>query len=461
MQRLRTTLTLALLTATLGACVPSRSAVFGPVERDVAQRVGVTPRWGDERIPAAITALLARPLDRDAAVRIALASNRRLQATYDELGIAAGDVASATVLAPTEVDLQYKGHDGGELEIEVIQDILDLLQLPQRRGAASAQLAAARARAVAATVMLVASVERAVVDVAAAQQDLELRQTAFDAASASADIVERMRAAGNAPELALVRERDQRERLRIELARAQLEVEVAREALNAVLGLTGADTRWTLTERLPDAAEAAPALDGLERDAVAASLDLAALSADADAAAGRLGIARTRAWLPALGVGVATSRSNDHWDVGPALSVGLPIFDQQQGPRARATAELRRTRNEATATAIELRAHARATRQRVLQAHAEARHLRTVVLPLRQRILDEAVKQYNAMNASSFELLTARRELVDAGRQYIDALRRFHRAAADTRALQRGAMPAAGADERAPMTAPAGTPAGH
>ena len=210
MHLLRSSLVALAAASTTTACVPSRRSVFGPVERDVAQRVGVTPRWGDEQIPAAITALLAQPLDRDAAVRIALASNRRLQATYDELGIAAGDIASATVLAPTEVDLQSKGHDGGELEIEVIQDILDLLQLPQRRGAASAQLAAARARAIAATVMLVASVERAVVDVAAAQQDLELRQTAFDAASASADIVERMRAAGNAPELALVRGLDAR-----------------------------------------------------------------------------------------------------------------------------------------------------------------------------------------------------------------------------------------------------------
>lgn len=44
------------------------------------------------------------------------------------------------------------------------------------------------------------------------------------------------------------------------------------------------------------------------------------------------------------------------------------------------------------------------------------------------------------MNASTFELLTARRELVDAGRQYIDAARRFHRADAEARALARGAL---------------------
>ncbi len=454
---------LSVLVATVG-CVPSRSAVFHPVDREIERRIGVTATWGDDRVPAAIEQLLKAPLDRDAAVRIALSKNRRLQAQYDELGIAASQVAGATVLAPMTVDFQYKvalEGDGGEVEVEVLQDILDLLQLPQRRGAARADLEAARSRAVAATVELVANVERAYVDVLAAQQEIELRQTAFDAASASAEITERMHAAGNTTDLALARERDRREQTRIDVARAQLDAEQVREAMNEVLGLSGKDTAWSVASRLPEIPEAAPALDSIERDAVAASLNLAAIRSDAEAAAGRLGVARVRAWLPELGVGVAASRNDGEWEAGPAISIGLPIFNQQQGPRARANAELRRARNEASATATELRARARATRQRVLATHAEARHLREVVLPLRQRIVDETLKQYNAMNASTFELLTARRDLVEGGRQYIDALRRFWRASADARALVRGAMPRGGADQRAPAASAMNNSEGH
>ncbi|MGN6105629.1 MAG: TolC family protein [Kofleriaceae bacterium] len=454
---------LSIVVAAAG-CVPSRSAVFGPVDREIERRLGMTASWGDERVPAAINALLGKPLDRDAAVRIALANNRRLQAQFDQLGIAASELASATVLAPTEVDLQYKlpvkGGGGGELEVEAVQDILDLIQMPQRRGIARADLAAARARAVAASVELVALVERAYVDMVAAQQELELRQTAFDAASASAEITDRMYAAGNAPELATARERDRREQARIDLARAQLAVEERREAMNEAMGLSGRDTRWTVANRLPDLPEEAPALDQLEREAVASSLDLAALRAEAEGAAGRVGVARLRSFLPELGVGVAASRKDDEWEAGPVLSFGLPLFNQQQGPRARANAELQRARNQATATAIELRARARATRQRVLEAHTEARHYTAVVLPLRQRIVDETLKQYNAMNASTFELLVARRELVEAGRQYIDAVRRFWRASADSRALARGAMPRGGADEPAPTSSSSNDSAG-
>ena len=61
-----------------------------------------------------------------------------------------------------------------------------------------------------------------------------------------------------------------------------------------------------------------------------------------------------------------------------------------------------------------------------------------VVMPLRKRVLDQTVLHYNAMNASTFELLSARRDMVDVGRQYIDALRRYWLAVAAAKALRRG-----------------------
>lgn len=407
----------------------------------------MTATWNadaDGRISAAVTALLKQPLDRDAAVRIALAQNRRLQAEYEKLGVAGAAIAEATVLAPADVDVAYMfATEGGsaEIEIDVTQDVLGLLQIGQRRGAASAELAAARARATATTIDLVARVELAFFEHAAAVQQLELRQTAFDAANASALIAERMHGAGNIPDLGLARERAQRERTRIALSRAQTEVELTREGLNNEMGLSGNDTTWSAKPQLPEVPEKTPALDALERDAVAASLDIAAVRAEAEAAARRLGIARLRSVLPSLGVGISSDRLEGRWDVGPAVRVGIPLFNQQQGPRARANADLRRARNEAVATAVELRTFVRATRQRVLQAHAEARHVFTVLLPLQQRVLDETVKQYNAMNASTFELLIARRDLVEVGSRYIDAVRRYWRADAEARALARGVMP--------------------
>jgi cobalt-zinc-cadmium efflux system outer membrane protein len=431
--------------AALAACVPSQTAMERSVDRDLEQRLGfsVPTRTSstDPRVPSAVAGLLEKPLDRDGARRIAIANNRRLYAELDQLGVAAASIAEATVLAPLEVELQHKfalDGDGGETEIDVVQDVLDLVLIPRRRGIARAELAAARARAVAATVELVARVDVAFHALVAAQQELELRHTAFDAADAAAEVATRMHEAGNATDLAMAREQDQREQARIELGRAQVAVEQRREQMNALLGLSGEATRWTVEGRLPELPETPAPVDDLEQSAVAASLELSALRSDAGSAAGRLGLARVQAFVPELGVGVTASKEEEGWKVGPAVSLAIPLFNQQQGPRARARAELRRAQNELTATAVELRAGARATRQRVLEAHAEARHLRDTVLPLRQRILDETLRQYNAMNASTFELLAARRELVDGGRQYIDALRRYWAAVAETEALRRG-----------------------
>ena len=418
--------------ALVSACVPSRASVMAPVVR----------RSFDARLPEAIDQLLQRPLELDTAVRIAIANNRHLQARYEDLGIAAAGIAEATVLAPLEIDVSYArglDGDGGEIELDAVQDILGLVLVPHRRGAARAELAAAQIRAADATIALAAEVEIAFHELVAAQQSLELHQTAFDAASASAEIVERMHAAGNATDLDLARERKLREDERIAVARAQTDIELHREALNRLLGLTGVDTHWSVAARLAEIPAEPPALDDLEPAAITANLELEALGHEVDAARSRRGIARVRAVLPELGVGLSIGREDEEdWHVGPAVRIALPIFDQQQGPRARARAEQRRAEQERTATAVDVRALARAARQVALTAHAEAAHLRDVVLPLGQQVLDETLRQYNAMNATSFELLTARRELVDAGQQYIDALRRYWTAIARVEALRRG-----------------------
>lgn len=426
----------------LTACVPSRSTLFDPVAGDVQRRVGVQVTWNEDgRTDAAIDALLAKPIDAATAVRIALATNRRLQASYDELGIAGARIAEATVLPPLTVDIDHKfasGTSNGETELEAVQDVLDLIQIGQRRGAARAELDAARARAVAATVRLAADVEQAFDDLLAAQQDQELVRTAFKSAEASADLVERQHAAGNTSDLALDREREQRERMRVEVMRAGLAVTRERARLAMLLGV-GERRELAAAGRFPDLPAEPPKLDDLDSIATTASLERSALRADAAAASARHRYATVRAFLPELGVGIsAAQRDGLPWAAGPTIRFGLPLFNQQQGARARASAEEKRARDELAAVSSELAADVQEVRSRALVAFTEAKQLRDVVMPMRDRILQQTVLQYNAMNASTFELLAARRDMVDAGRQYIDALRRFWRANADVEALRRG-----------------------
>jgi outer membrane protein TolC len=411
--------------AVVAACVPSRSELRAPVDDVIAQD------FGSAHVDLA--ALLAQPLDDAGAVRIALATNARLAAALDELGVAGGELAAALGVGPLEVDGMFRFGAGGshEFEIDAIQPVLALVTAPRRRAAAHADLDAARARASELAIGLAARVEIAMHGAIAAQQDVDLRRTAFDAADAAATLRERMFAAGNTTELALARDRD--------VARAQAGVEARRETLIALLGLSGDRTNFTIAGTLADVPATAPALDDLESASVAASFELRAGRAHDDAAENRAGAERVASVLPELGVGASAIELDGKFEVGPAIRLGLPIFDQRAGARAIANAEADRAGHELAADAIELRAHARATRILALEAYGEAKRLRDVVLPLRQQIVDQTLLHYNAMDADPFQLIVARRELVDAGHQYLDALRRYADAMSEVAALRRGA----------------------
>jgi len=419
--------------AVTASCVPSQRELRAPVDADIAKRLDMKV---DVIAPEAVAALIAQPLDQNAAVKIALANSPRLRAAMAELGIAGGELASAIGLGPLEISGTYRW--GSENEIEIMQGIEGLFLIPRQRAAARAGLAAARANATATALRLVARVEVAFQNLIASQQELELRRTAFDAADAAAVVRERMHAAGNTTDLALARDRDAREQARVDLGRAEAAVEIRRERLNALLGLTGAQTKWTAAGMLPDLPATAPSLDDLEASSVAASLDLEAGRATVDRATNTAGAEGVRAFLPHLGVGWSFQNFERTWWSGPAVSLGIPLFDNRAGARARARAELSRADAELTATAVELRAGARAARVAALAAYQEASHLRAVVLPLRQQIVDQVLLHYNAMDADPFELIVARRDLAAAGQQYLDALRRYWNAMSEVSALRRG-----------------------
>jgi outer membrane protein, heavy metal efflux system len=426
----------------LASCVPSPATLRAPVDHLLGERLGASlaPPLALQTARQ-IDALLERPLDTTTAIRIALANSSRLRAAFDELDLAAGDVAAALGLGPLTIDAQLRlggAHD--EYELDAIQNVLGLIAMPRRAAAARAELAAARAAAAAAALRLAARVEIAFDDLLAAQQAVELRQTAFDAADAAAAVRERMHAAGNTTELAQARDRDAREAARVELGRAEAAVELRREAVNALLGLSGERTRWATAGALRELPVAPPMLDAIEAGAVAASLELTAGRERREAAENRAAGERLHALLPELGVGVSVANDGHQTTIGPALRIGIPLLDPRTGERARADAVVRREEHALEAQAIELRAVARAARIAVLATYQEARHLHDVVLPLRQLIVSETLKHYNAMDADPFALIVARRELVDGAHQYLEALRRYWNAIAEVTALARGVM---------------------
>ena len=218
----RTRLALAVFAAgTLAAgvtgCVTTpNDAGFGDVSRDVAERTGarhVTWNAGspdDAAAAAAVGELLTRnELDADDAVQVALLNNRRLQATYEDLGVAQADLVQAGLLRNPVFDAEVKFGEGGGgtmVELAVVQEFLDVFQIPLRRRVAARALDAAKLRVTSAAVDLAGAVRSAFYAHQAAAQTLELRQSVAEAAAASADFARRLHDAGNITDLQLAQE---------------------------------------------------------------------------------------------------------------------------------------------------------------------------------------------------------------------------------------------------------------
>ena len=449
-----------LLAVALAACVPSVREVEAPVRSTLRTRLGAEP----VRDVEATRAALAAPLTRVSVRQLALASPRA-QAALARLGVAAGDAAAMRSLGMTELEATLHLSDSASVvagEVELTHDVLDVVLAAPRRRAGSARLEAAQARAAADIVAMVAAADEAYVAVAAANEAAAAARDGFDAASAAADLVERIHAAGGTTDLALAREQALREEARLDVARAEAEAEAARAELDGALGLTGTSTSWTAGEGVTDVPAAPPKLDDLESTAIATSLELAALRADALAAANRAREAGVKAWMPELGAGVAVEYHDGGWFPGPAVRLGVPLVssDRARARAARAAGDEVAARQ--LAVAAEVRARARAARMRALAAYDEARHLRDVLLPLRERVLEETVLQYNAMNASPLELLTARRELTRTNLALLAARRRYVSAMIAVEALRDGAsVDLSHASSPSPAMAPTSEPGAH
>jgi outer membrane protein, heavy metal efflux system len=144
--------------------------------------------------------------------------------------------------------------------------------------------------------------------------------------------------------------------------------------------------------------------------------------------------------IPALDLGVEAERE-EGWKVGPVLSVPIPLFDQGQARIGRALGELRRAQQEYYALGVRIRAVARAAQDRLQGAQDRALYYRDILLPLQERIVNEAQLQYNAMQIGILQLLRDREQQIETGVAYVEALRDYWLARADLEQLLSGRLP--------------------
>jgi outer membrane protein, heavy metal efflux system len=416
-------------------------------ERAATKIVWNSGRELDQEAAEHLRSLLQRRLTADDAVQIAMLNNRDLQAVYTELGLAQADLVQAGLFKNPILDaavfLPLSGVRS-DFQLSVVVNLLDVLYVPLRKRVAAAQFEEAKVRVTGAVLDFAARVRTAFYAHQADEQLLDLRRTIVEALTASLDVSRRLHDAGNISDLDLARDRAQTEASKVALRSAEIASRQSREQLNVLMGTWGADTEWTIDRRLPDIPTEPLDSEDVERVALARSLDLSQARQRILASGQQVGLTRATALMPELDVGPAAEREGEEaWKVGPSITVPIPLFDQGQGRIGRAAAELRRAQQEYYALAVRIRATGRAVQERVVGARDRALYYRDILLPLRERIVNEAQLHYNAMQIGVLQLLRDREQQIETAVAYVEALREYWMARTDLSQVVSGRLPSA------------------
>jgi len=435
-------LTCALASAGLlcGCNSAPKDAGYSDVQQLVSDRTGLVVQWNghtidDEAVTVAVAKLLSAKLTAEQAAQIALLNNHHLQATFEDLGIAQSDLVQAGLLKNPVFDLGVRFPDRGPagtyLDIAVTEDFLDVALLPARKKFAAAEFEEAKAKVSDEVLSLVAETRADFYTYQAAEQMLELRKTAAQAAAASLEAATKLHNVGNLTDLAFANERAQDVRAKIELSDGEAATAEARERVTDHMGLSAAQAQWTAAA-LPEIPLTEIPDHDLESLALRERQDLAAARQNVAAQAQALGMTADFRFFSETNLGPEFEHETDgQWRIGPTLSMPLPLFDQGQAKISRAQAVLRQSEQRCVALAVDVQSQVRSARAKFFSAREKVLLYRDEVLPIERDVFHQTELQYNGMYLGVFQLLQAKQEEIDANRENIEALRDYWTARAE------------------------------
>ncbi|WP_119423029.1 TolC family protein [Desertibaculum subflavum] len=388
-----------------------------------------------EAARARVRALLARPVDADAAVELAFLNSRGLQADLAEIGIAAADLAAAS--RPPNPGFSFARTTAGgvrEIERTLTGDVLGLLTWPIAAKIEERRFEQATWAVAGDVLRKAAETRRAWFRAVAAAQVADYVAQAKEAAEAQAELARRMARAGNFSALDQAREQAFYAETTAALARARLMADGEKLRLARLLGLWGEDLGFKLPPRLPDLPEQPMPGGELEQKAIAERLDIRRAQKEVAGLADSLGLTHITRFVNLLEASYLRNKEEGSpRETGYEIHIEVPIFDFGSARVAKAEAVYQQGVDRLAEIAIGARTEVRETYAGYRTALDLARHWRQEIVPVRQRISEEMLLRYNGMLVSVFELLSDSRDQIAAVISAIEAQRDFWLAETDLR----------------------------
>lgn len=415
------------LAAALAACTHLPADLGrGQVDSQVRARGRPAPAADAAQRQALLAELVARPLDAESAIQIALLNNPQMRAHYAKLGVAAADVYRAgrirnPLFSVSVLDSNRAGEQD-QITYNLAASLSDLITLPARRRLAAANFAIVQQQIGAEIMHLAAEAEGAFYRYVTAAQVAVMRGQVAKAADISRQLAERYFEAGNLTPREMALEKAAAAEARIVFLEAEDTAFAARTGLAAMLGLPVAGG-WDAPAQLE---MPVPREDDLQELLLLARdnrLDLAAATARADQLADKLCYNNWRRWLGELELGIERERETDGARLlGPTLAWEIPIFTRHRDRLLEVDAELQTAIAGVARLMLDSDNNVRLSHAGVRNARARVEEFQSRLLPARIEATRQAQLEENFMLIGTFELLLSKQREYDAYQGYLEAL---------------------------------------
>ena len=376
------------------------------------------------------------------AIAAALAQNPELQSANYELLAAAGRSAQAGLRPNPEVavTLENFGGSGAAQGTRILESTLSLSQVVELGGKRSRRVDVARFGQDAVTLErdarqldVLAEVTRRFIQVVANQEQLALTRRATELTESILAVITVRVNAARSPEVEQNRASIAVGRARLEVQRAEYELQTSRRMLAAMWG--SIDPAYDSAQADLYAISPLGSFDALARR-LRGNPDFLRFATESRLREAELRLAQAQATpSPTVGAGLRRFQENGDTALVFNFSMPLPLFDRNQG--AIREAEAKRAQVQTDEHAAYIRAHTALFElyQEVELTRTEVQTLHGQVIPQAEQALEQTEYGYQRGRFSYLEMANAQHELIDLQRAAIDAATNHYRLAAEIERL--------------------------
>lgn len=398
------------------------------------ERTGIEIKWeqSEEDVRAVedeVKRLLSDGITMDEAVKIALLNNRKLQAAFEEIGIAKADLVQAGLFTNPGLSAIFRfpfGGGGTGIEAGGIFSIADLWQIPIRKKVASTKLETAILQVSEDILNTTAEAKRAYISYSALSSVRNEMEKIKDSIEEWRDHMIYRQQFGFVSDLDIFMANALVTETKLEFVSIESDLLISRFRLNRVLGLSPEQSGYEVIEALSEEIAPLPELEQLVSYALSNRPDVQIVRMRVEESRRVLALDRSRIFSN-IETGIVYERGIEGDEsIGTEFGVQLPIFDQNQAQIARAEYRIRQTEKELKAKIGEVREDVSVAFERLWLLSEQINLIKTQILPARIAAVEYAEKYFNAMELNMLYLLEARQKLLETKRHYFNALKEYH-----------------------------------